>query len=509
MRFSDETVAGIDISQDRISIVLLKNGKNGPELVKWAAAPMPEGAVKDGNIVDAAKLSKAIWELKFRNRIWTRRSAVTLFARPVVMQIIDMPQQVPSNIRQFVTNEVKNCVALPSRDITLDFCGVGSVKRAADKKVLVVAAESDRMVELVRACAKGGFRAELIEPPLIAYLKAIRSKKATGKSEGNVLVAMLRGNILMLCVLRNDAVDFVRTKEIAEGTHNRDDLYCQLTDELSEVVRFYDTDVAGNTGKWDITVFIDAKQSPKAAEDCLKSKIQAGRLQVRTIEDAYMDTPVAADKNDPPSPIAVGLALNLLSAQESDDVRINLIPHEIERAREAKREVLITANIIAAMVLIVVLAVSGLSSMFGRAHRNAMVKQSLVEKQDTDGLVVLHRHLDARLQVLTNRLDRIAQISALQRDVNWVELFDGIRKASPGSVRITGLSCQDGTRVLITGLAKSSEAVNLFVNLLEKTNSIATVTLLETHEQDGQNKLISYQLSCKLAIGSAKVENGG
>ena len=129
MRFGNKTAAGIDISQDRISIVLLKNGKNGPELVRSAVAPMPEGAVKDGNIADAVLLSKAIRELKRRNRMLrTKRAAVSLFAKPVVVQIIDMPKQVPSNIRQFVHNEVRNCVALPSRDIALDFCGIGSAK---------------------------------------------------------------------------------------------------------------------------------------------------------------------------------------------------------------------------------------------------------------------------------------------------------------------------------------------------------------------------------------------
>ena len=38
MIFAEKTVAGIDISQERISIVLLKNGKNGPKLVKSVVA---------------------------------------------------------------------------------------------------------------------------------------------------------------------------------------------------------------------------------------------------------------------------------------------------------------------------------------------------------------------------------------------------------------------------------------------------------------------------------------
>ena len=60
MKFAEKTVAGIDITQERISIVLLKYGKNGPKLVKSAVVPVPAGAVKDGNIVDAALLAADI-----------------------------------------------------------------------------------------------------------------------------------------------------------------------------------------------------------------------------------------------------------------------------------------------------------------------------------------------------------------------------------------------------------------------------------------------------------------
>jgi Tfp pilus assembly protein PilN len=454
--------------------------------------------------------SRAIKELKSRSEIWTKRAAVSLFARPAVVQIIDMPQQAPSNIRQFVNNEIKNCVVLPSRDITFDYCGIGSAKRTADKRILSAAAESTRMVELARACAKGGFRVELIEPPIIAYLRAIRGQKVTGKTASNLLVVMLRGTVLTLCVLRNGVVDFIRTKEMAGGKGGTEDLGCRLTDELAEIVRFYDVDVPGNTGKWEITVFVDSAQSPKAIEECVKSGIQTSSLQVRTIEDAYMDTPVAdftARENEIPSPVAIGLAMNLLA--QGNDVKINLLPREIKRVREAQRDVLIAANVVAVMLLIVVLAMGGLTAMFGRVHRNAAAKQSIIAKQNTEGILELHQYIDTRLEALSSRLDRIAQISATQRDVNWAQLFDEIRKATPASVRISGLSSQDGVRVLVSGLAKSNDAVNLFVGLLEKSHCIESVTLLETHEQEEQNDLIGYQISCKLAVRSYKVDDAG
>ena len=233
MRFVEKTVAGIDITQERISIALLKLGKNGPKLIKSVVAAVPAGAIKDGNIADAVLLSKAIREMKVRNRIWTNRAAVSLFAKPVVMQMIEMPKQMPPNLTQFVNGEMKHCAAMPSGDIVLDYCSVGSNKRSADKKVLAAAAETKKVTELVNVLGRAGFSAEVVEPAILSYLRAISDKKIGGRSGCNVLVAVLRENSLTLCVLRNGIVDFIRTKEVRQKS-NSGDLCGWLADELAD-----------------------------------------------------------------------------------------------------------------------------------------------------------------------------------------------------------------------------------------------------------------------------------
>ena len=42
------TALGIDISEGRISLALLKKGANGVKLVKSAGEPVPDGAIKGG-----------------------------------------------------------------------------------------------------------------------------------------------------------------------------------------------------------------------------------------------------------------------------------------------------------------------------------------------------------------------------------------------------------------------------------------------------------------------------
>ena len=64
-----KTALGIDISDGRINLALLKQNAKGIELLKAASGPVPDGAVKDGNVEEPVILSKAIKELKTRNKI--------------------------------------------------------------------------------------------------------------------------------------------------------------------------------------------------------------------------------------------------------------------------------------------------------------------------------------------------------------------------------------------------------------------------------------------------------
>jgi Tfp pilus assembly protein PilN len=392
----------------------------------------------------------------------------------------------------------------------LDYCALGSNRRLADKRILAVAAETKKVTELVHVLGHAGFSAELVEPAMVSYLRAIGAKKIMGKSSCNVLVAILRESSLILCVLRNGVIDFVRIKETGRNSAASDDICGWLAEELSEIQQFYSVEFVDNPGKWEVTVFADTGRLPQDAEERLKSKIQAGSLQVRTSKDAYLDTPInvpaAGQNSEQPSSVAVGLAMNLLMAQR-DDIRLNLMPPQIVQTKEAQTDALIAVNVVAALLLLMVLAVGGPAYMAERISRIAAAKEALVTGQNTEAMIERNLQLDTRLQALSSRLDSIAQISASHNDVNWAQLLKNIRKATPIEVRINGLYCGDGARMQIEGLAMSNEAINSFVSALEKSPDIASVTLLDTSKQDTQKGFVTYIISCKLGIRSAKADN--
>ena len=497
--FRTKTALGIDISNGQINLALLKRDKNGLELLKAASSPVPDGAIKNGNIEDYAILSKVIKELKTRNKIQANQAAISLLAKPVLVQIMDIPKRVPTNIRQFVYNELKRCVVLSGKKIALDFYGIGSREQTGNNRLFVVATDGRKVAEIVKACNQAGLNVEAIEPPLLAYARAFYDKKIAGKFDCNVLMATLQSSALTICVFRKQTVDFVRTKDISKETTEPDKLCQWLADQINTIIQFYNVEVPDSPGQWEITVITnESAQLPDDAEESLKAKVASTNLQVRTPENACQDTPVWENGgSDRPSTVAIGLAMKLLGTEETN-LRINLLPPETAEVKSARKDALITANIAAALLLLMVLAVGGLTLMTKKVNENiAHINQTQL-LQDTHTLLREQELINRQIKQLSDRPGWLNGISSLRGDVDWPNLLNDIRRGTPKTARITNLFAKGSSSMSLEGLALSYEAVHLFVDMLNKSEHVDLASLIEAEKDNKTGGLVKYAIECSL-----------
>jgi len=497
MKLGTKTALGVDISDGRINLALLKQNAKGIELLKTASGLVPDGAIKDGNIEDAVILSKAIKELKTRNRIRARQAAVSLFAKPVVVQILDAPKGAPTSIGQFVRNELKSYVTLSGREIAFDFCGIRS-GQGPGKRLLAVATDGQKVAELAKASNLAGLNAQVIEPPLLSYTRALYAKKIEGRFDCEVLIAILRDNVLTLCVFRKQNLDFVRVKDIS-GEESEPNKLCRwLADQINSIIQFYDIEVADNSGKWEVVVVADEAQLPDDAEESLRVKITGVSLEVRTGESACQDTVVA--QNDGPekaSVVAIGLAIGLLNKNDNG-LRINLVPPESAEVRSVKKQMHITVTIIAAVLLFMVLAGTGLSLTADKVNRGIAQKKQTETSQDTYTLLKEQELLDRQIKQLSDRPTQVSTILSSRNYVDWAGILEDVRNRTPKTVRIINLNSRDSSRMYLEGLAISYEAIHLFVRMLNESNYISLASLTETIKGDERDGLIRYTIDCSL-----------
>ncbi len=495
-----KTALGVDISASAINLALLRGGGAGVELVKAASCPVPDGAIKDGNIVDSVLLSKAIKALKSRSKIRARRAAVSLFSQPVLMQLIDMPKSLPANIGRFIQNEVKRCVALSGKEIAMDFCSIGSSAQPGTGRIFVLATDAEKVSEIGGVCNSARLNVEAVEPPMLAYTRAFYPKKIAGRFDCNVLMVIIQDNILTLGVFRKQNLDFIRSKEIDKETTGPRELCCWLADQIYAVIKFYDVEISDSSQEWEVTVVADCPQLPEGAEVFLKVKVDCSDLSFRTPQNAFQDTVISQNVGtDCPSVVAVGLGMKLLDT-DGINLGVNLLPPEPAEVKSFKKHVLITANIIAAMLLPMIFVSGAISMMTTKVNENIAHIKRTGFIDDTHSLLKEEAIADKQIISLSDRIEQMNKVLDSRHSLPWHDFLNDLRAATPNNVRITELFSKANSKIYLKGLASSYEAVHLFVKMLNKSEYIDSASLVETERDSGHKGLVSYEINFSLVM---------
>lgn len=505
MKVSSNKSLGIDICESRISLVLLKKNGDGITLLKSVSEPMPEGAVENGNIKDAAILAKTIKKLKKRTAPSTTPISVSLFAEPAILQVMDIPKQIPDNIGKFVNEQVRHFAALLGRKILSDFCGVSGISADGSHAncVLAVAADKKRVANLVGMYSEAGVRAKVIEPAVLSYIRALYDDKIEGRFESNVLIAILRDKKLTLCVFRKQSLEFIRTREVDESA-GPDEISKWLAEQINTVIQSYQVKALQNSGQWETTIVADCMKLSADCEETLRSEIPGSDVQLLAGENALKIPSKIQTKTNTkcvnakgPSLAAIGLAMKLFDANLFK-LSVNLLPEEIVRTRITRKMALVTANIISAVLLISILAVAGSIWKVQEINKNVGQKKRLL-LEETRSLFEKKEVLDSQINNISKKLKVVNKISASRSEPYWPGLLSYTAKVRPKKICITRMASGKGALVTLKGLAVSNEDVYSFTELLKESELIDSASIYETNKNEKDNRFINYEIQCSVA----------
>ena len=495
------TSVGVYISDESIELALLRQTKDSVKLVEAASEPIPPGAVSNGVVKDPAILTKAIKTLKNRYKIGAQRTVVSLFARPVLTQIMDLPEDLPANIGQYVRKEVKHCAVLPSRNISLDYCGVPSQYRSGAKRVLVVATENEKVLRLIKALNEAGLNVEAVEPAELACARALYEKEIAPLVDSNVLVALVEGADITLTVFQNQTLDFIRRRNVAEDICQSKEGLTRFTEEISAIIQYYNIEIgekSGN-GNWQlITVLRGSSKGADEIADSLRGKF--GDFEVKVVSETHAGdtTPVVTDSEKPTAPlVAIGLAMGLLDVPQPK-LKINLMPPESADVKAVKKCALVTANIAAVVLIVMILAVGVLSTILNRADETIVRLKQEEPVTDTRDLLLEQQKVSQQAKELREKLAKINEILHAEHCGDWHLILEDIRHRTPQSLWITTLSGEDSSKIAIKGRSSSYEAVHLFVDMLGNSEYMASAALVEAEKDESAEGLVSYWIDCAL-----------
>jgi hypothetical protein len=493
-----KTFLGIDITESQISVALLSHDNGQLKLLKAADIPVPVGVIVDGNIDDPAALGKAIKNLLTQNKIKARKAVVSLVAKPVLRQIIEMPEEMPDNLGRFVHSEIKHSPVLSGKEPLYDYCGVAPAGPDRSGRLFVAATDHEKMSDLLKVFTLIQVEPVAVELNVVASARALFTEKIANKYNSNVLVALLHGSILNICVFRKDDLDFIHSIDVAEDIDDLDKCLIRCQDEISAVIQYYDVEVDDAAeDKWELVVSFGNRDIENDQLKETLSRSFKSDLHICSPSTIYDDTPLEENESIPAASLAaVGLAMKNVDITQPN-LKIQLMPPEAEDVRATKKFVLVTANISAVVLLLIFILSAFIRVQLGRTQE-ALAERKRDPSTDIEQLLKKQRKINDEISILSEKRDKINESFMGYKDVDWNETMKEIQSNIPQNLCLTRMSCSNETDLVLEGTGISFKSIHIFNRLLTQSELFEKASVTKT-SKDSIEGLIKYSITVILA----------
>lgn len=496
---------GLYISERRISFALVKRNLRDLRLVKAGSIPTPEGAIADGCVRDAGLLGKAIKSLLDKHHIRHRQAYISLPARPVISQIVDLPKYVPSNLAKFVQSEIRHSAAVSGKEAQYDFCGLGFGPGGASERIFVGATDRDKINALLKACTPAKVEPISIELSPIATLRALYRKRIAAATGMTSLVVMVGTSTLTLCVVRKGVLDFIRSVDLSEVSGDADAFLDRCRGEIETVIQYYELEVDPQSDiKWNLVVETESRALSQEQAEALAGGRSNIAVHLSSDASLYRDTDLRESKSiESASITAIGLAIKDIDPTALN-ISINLLPPEAKEINAAKKYCLVTANI-AAIVLLAMFITGGLIRMqLDQTEKRLEAAKTGSASGSIETVLSRQRDLSSRIESLEAQVKGMGETYEDGNIAMWTDLLEEIRKNTPKSLCIIHLVSPDNQKLSLSGYGLSYKSIHLFADLLRESAFIESAMVTETNKSAQFEGYVTYSIDCVLRNPAAE-----
>ena len=221
---SSPPLAGLDISTSGVRLVELADAGRGElRLERYAAEPLPRGAVVDGNIENIDQVSEAV------RRVWkksgTRARLVALGMPPasVITKKIILPAGMSEDqLEVQVESEASQYIPFALDEVSLDFDVIGQAPNSAeDMEVMLAAARREKVEDRVAIAEAAGLTATVMDIESYAARAAL-DRVAGARPEQIIALFQIGAQATHVSVLQNGETIYEREQPFGGNALTQD-----------------------------------------------------------------------------------------------------------------------------------------------------------------------------------------------------------------------------------------------------------------------------------------------
>lgn len=167
---------GLDIGTSGVRAAQLSLGRRPFTLDGFGQVPLPQGAVRDGEILDPPLVAQAISQLWRHARFRGKKVVLGVANQKVVPRPVDLPFMEEQELRGAIQFQVQEYIPLPIEDAILDFQILDQfMTDSGDRmmRVLVVAAQRDMIGTFVATAQAAGLDPVAIDHIPFALIRSL------------------------------------------------------------------------------------------------------------------------------------------------------------------------------------------------------------------------------------------------------------------------------------------------------------------------------------------------
>jgi len=189
---SSPPLAGLDISTSSVRLVELADaGKGELRLERYAAEPLPRGAVVDGNIENVDQVAEAVRRVWKKSGTKARHVALGMPPAAVITKKIILPAGLSEDqLEVQVESEASQYIPFALDEVSLDFDVIGQAPNSnEDMEVMLAAARREKVEDRVAIAEAAGLTATVMD--IESYAARAALDRAAG-TQADQIVALFQ-----------------------------------------------------------------------------------------------------------------------------------------------------------------------------------------------------------------------------------------------------------------------------------------------------------------------------
>jgi type IV pilus assembly protein PilM len=166
----------LDIGGSSVTAIQLAGTGNRVKLRRFYEAPLPDGLVVDGEIVDADLFGRELKTFVHNNGLRGRSAQVGVSNQKVIVRNIDMPEMTEAELMGAIEYQAQDYIPIPVDDAVLDFQIIGKHTDAEGQprqQVLLVAAQRAMIETLLNSLKQAGLKVAGVDVSSLALIRAL------------------------------------------------------------------------------------------------------------------------------------------------------------------------------------------------------------------------------------------------------------------------------------------------------------------------------------------------